>query len=292
MADEALTDISFETPKKMACLHCRQTFDVEGKKAFELVVCPACGKSFALPVQFSNYVLLELLGVGGMGAVFRGYDPALKRSVAIKVMRRHLGSDPGFTHQFEHEAQILAALNHPNVVQVYAAGKEQGQHYIVMELVDQGRLESLIRQSGRLDEPFVVHMAVDVIRGLKSAADIGLAHGDLKPDNILFDRQGRAKVVDFGLARFKGEKWEPGVIWGTPFFIAPEVVRGKQPNPQSDIFSLGCTLFYALIGKHIYDKESIQETVLARFKEKPPSLLLLRPEIHPETAKPRKLLSF
>ncbi|HEY8241253.1 MAG TPA: serine/threonine-protein kinase, partial [Kiritimatiellia bacterium] len=261
MSDEELTGIHFESPERIECLFCGAPIDTANHPPFSTVLCPECGKSFALPVAYGKFVLLELLAVGGMGAVFKGFDPALKRAVAVKVLQRQFGENQEFVAQFEHEAQMLAALNNPNIVQVYAAGNEGGSPFIAMELVDRGRLDSHIKQKGPLDEAFVLRTAVDVARGLRAAAAIGLAHGDVKPGNILYDKTGTAKVVDFGLARFKGESWQPGVIWGTPYFIAPEVVRGKQPNIQADIYSLGCSLYYALAGKFPFDKPKIEDTV-------------------------------
>jgi serine/threonine protein kinase len=282
MADEA-PELSVNIPPRMACLFCGETIIVAGRKPFSNIECPHCHKTFALPVPFGKFVLLELLGRGGMGAVYKGFDPNLKRPVAIKVMQKQLGSNAEFVRQFEREAQMLAALNNPHIVQVYAAGSEQDQPYIVMELVDRGRFDQMIARKGDLEEKIVVRTALDVLQGLKAAAASGLTHGDLKPENILFDKEGHAKVVDFGLARFKGEAWQPGVIWGTPNFIAPEVVRGKQPNLQSDIYNLGCSLYYALTKRLPFEKETLEETVLARFKEKPKPLASVRPDLHPET---------
>lgn len=283
MAEELSTDLSFELPAEVACPSCGKTIDAHGIEAFEQVACPHCGRTFNLPAQFGAFILLERIAHGGMGAVFRAYDPSLKRPVAIKVLRRALGSDADFVQLFQHEARMLARLNDRNIVQVYSAGQEQGQPYIVMELVDGAKLSTLIKPGAGLDEKQVLKTAIDVVRGLKAASDAGLAHGDMKPENILFDRKGTAKVVDFGLARFRGEEFQPGVIWGTPYYIAPEVVRGKQPNMQSDIYSLGCSLYFALTGHYPFNKETMTATVTARLRESPPPLGSLRAGLHPET---------
>lgn len=283
MPREELNRTKLSTPDRMACLHCGATVDVAGHPPFSAILCPECGKTFPLPVPFGNYVLLEQIAEGGMGAVYKGFDPALKRPVAIKVLLKQFGDDPDFVRQFEHEAQTLAALNNPNVAQVYTAGKESGQPYIVMELVDKGRFDVMIKKKQPLEEALVVKTTLDVVRGLRAAAALGIAHGDVKPENILFGKEGHAKVVDFGLAKFKGEEWKPGIVWGTPFFISPEVARGKRPTMQSDIYSLGCTLYYALCGKMPFNKPKIEDTVIARFTEKPISLIEHRPDLHRET---------
>lgn len=284
MTDTSNVNITFDGFDETTCIHCGTVLNIAGLDPFTPLECTNCHKVFPVPTQLGDYILLDILGQGGMGAVFRGFDAKLKRPVAVKVMSKKLGGDEEFTGHFLREAQVLASLNNPNVVQVHNFGEKHGQPYIVMELVDGGRLDRMIKEHGPLKESFVVHMAMDVIKGLHAAANMGLAHGDLKPDNVLFDREGNAKVVDFGLARFKGEVQRPGEIWGTPFYIAPEVVRGKQPNMNADIYSLGCTLFHALAGQPPFSKQNIQETVLARLKEPAPDLRTIRPDIHPKTA--------
>ena len=284
MTDTSNANITFDGFDETTCIHCGTVLNIVGLVPFTPLECTNCHKVFPVPTQLGDYILLDKLGQGGMGAVFRGFDAKLKRPVAVKVMTKQLGVNEEFTGHFLREAQILASLNNPNVVQVHNFGEKHGQPYIVMELVDGGRLDRMIKEHGALKESFMVHTAMDIIRGLHAAANMGLAHGDLKPDNVLFDREGNAKVVDFGLARFKGEVQRPGEIWGTPFYIAPEVVRGKQPNLNADIYSLGCTLFHALAGRPPFSKESIQETVLARLKEPAPDLRMIRADIHPKTA--------
>ncbi len=269
---------------EIVCNHCHATLDVSTCEPFTHIECPSCHAELPVPAQLANFVLLELLGQGGMGAVFKGFDSALKRNVAIKVMKKEFGENPQFVEQFLREARALAALNHPNIVQIYNYGEEKGQPYIVMELVDGGRLDLLIKSGRTLDENTLLYTTLGVVKGLHAAANAGLTHGDIKPANILYGRDGTPKVVDFGLARFQGEKPRPGEVWGTPFYVAPEVVRGKQPDQKADIFSLGGTLFHAFAGRPPFNGKTVQETVVARFKEKAADLRKLRPELHPETA--------
>jgi len=219
-----------------------------------------------------------------MGAVYKAYDETLGRTVAIKVMQQSIGQDRVFVEQFLQEARALAAINNPHIVQIYSYGEENGQPYIVMELVDGGRLDHIQEKHKTLDEIFVLDTALQVIRGLQAANAAGMTHGDLKPANILYDRDGNAKVADFGLARFKGEKPKPGEIWGTPYYVAPEVVKGQAPDAGSDIYSLGGTLYHVLTGEPPFNCETVTDTVLLRFKEPPPDPRVFKNSISAKTS--------
>jgi hypothetical protein len=150
--------------------------------------------------------------------------------------------------------------------------------------VDGGRLDHIQEQKKSLDEIFVLRTAQQVIRGLQAANAAGMTHGDIKPANILYDRAGDAKVADFGLARFKGEKPKPGEVWGTPYYVAPEVVRGQAPNAPSDIYSLGGTLYHVLAGEPPFNGETVTDTVLLRFKEPAPDPRVYKNSISLKTA--------
>ena len=234
-------DILIEQFDVVACSKCTQQLDISRAAPFTLVTCPACNAEMRVPARFANFILLEQLGRGGMGAVYKAYDETLGRTVALKVMQQSIGQDRAFVEQFLQEARALAAINSPNIVQIYNYGEENGQPYIVMELVDGGRLDHLHEKYKTLDEIFVLQTAQQIIRGLQAANAAGMTHGDIKPANILYDKAGNAKVADFGLARLKGERPKPGEVWGTPYYVAPEVVRGQAPNAGSDIYSLGGT---------------------------------------------------
>ena len=264
------TDILLERFDAVACPNCSQQLDVSDRDPFTPVRCPACGTEFQVPARFANFLLIDQLGKGGMGAVYKAYDETLGRTVALKVMQQSIGQDRSFVDQFLQEARALAAINHPNIVQIYSYGEENGQPYIVMELVDGDRLDRIHAKQKALDEEFVLKMALQVIGGLQAANAAGMTHGDIKPANILFDRAGNAKVADFGLARLNGQKPKPGEIWGTPYYVAPEVVRGQAPNAGSDIYSLGGTLYHILTGEPPFNGETVTDTVLLRFKEPAP----------------------
>jgi len=284
MSSEQAGDIIIERFEVIACSQCSQPIDTTSADPFSLIHCPACGKEMRVPARFANFILLEELGKGGMGAVYKAYDETLGRTVAIKVMQQSIGQDRDFVEQFLQEARALAAINDPHIVQIYSYGEENGQPYIVMELVDGDRLDHLQEQKKSQDEVFVLQTALEVISGLQAANAAGMTHGDIKPANILYDRAGSAKVADFGLARFKGEAPKPGEVWGTPYYVAPEVVRGQAPNAGSDIYSLGGTLFHVLTGDPPFNGETVTDTVLLRFKEPAPDPRDYKPSITPKTA--------
>lgn len=232
--------------------------------------------------QLGRFELLSFLGRGGMGEVWRARDPRLGREVAVKVLREHVARDRERVARFEREARALAALNHPNVAQIYEVGEwapsersdgEEGTlHYLVMELVDGGSL------AGRLVEgPILMgeglRLLVQVGRAVEAAHARGVIHRDLKPANILLTRTGDAKVVDFGLARFFRRRDEvgdsditqamssSGMVVGTASYMAPEQVRGEECDERCDVWALGCCLGEVLSGRRLFDGASVPEIV-------------------------------
>ncbi len=284
MGSEQAGDILIERFEVIACSKCSQPIDVAASAPFVPIHCPVCGAEMRVPARFANFILLSQLGKGGMGAVYKAYDETLGRTVALKVMQQSIGQDRAFVEQFLQEARALAAINHPHIVQIYSYGEENGQPYIVMELVDGNRLDHLQEKHKALDEAFVLQTAVQVIQGLQAANAAGMTHGDIKPANILYDKAGSAKVADFGLARFKGERPKPGEVWGTPYYVAPEVVKGQAPDAGSDIYSLGGTLYHVLTGEPPFNCETVTDTVLLRFKEPAPDPRVFKNSVTPKTA--------
>lgn len=284
MAEREAVDIIADRVDKIACRKCGRHLDVSKLPSFSKVECPDCHTKQTVPAQLGHFLLLEILGAGGMGAVYQALDKQLGRYVAIKVMKRSLGEDPQFVENFLREARAAAALNHRNVVQIYSCGQEKGQPYIVMELVSCSRLDELIAQGNPLEEVKTLEIGIDIAEGLKAANDIGLIHGDIKPANILFDKNGAAKVVDFGLARFVTWQQDRGEVWGTPYYIAPEKARGQKVDHRSDIYSLGATLYHALGAKPPFDGKTATDVVLARLKNPAIGLRVIRPSLQPETA--------
>ncbi|MBU0678259.1 MAG: serine/threonine protein kinase [Verrucomicrobia bacterium] len=283
MAADGTIGILSDRVDKIACHKCHASVDVRSVEPFDIVVCSACGAELPVPALLGQFVLLKELGKGAMGAVYKAFDRTLKRNVAIKVMLQSLGRDQQFTENFLREARSLAALNNPNVVQIYSCGQEKGQPYMVMELLDGGRLDDYTERAEQMDEVKLLEIGLEVVKGLKAASTINMVHGDVKPANVLFDKNGTAKVVDFGLARIAQKKQGLGEIWGTPYYIAPEKARKEKEDQRADIYSLGATLFHALAGHPPFEGKTAQDVVIARLRNPAPSLREYRSDLHERT---------
>jgi len=263
-----------------ACPKCGAMLGVTGLAPFTKVQCPTCQFEFQVPARFGSFMLLQLLGAGGMGGVYRARDEALNREVAIKVMLKSLGDDPQFVETFQREAQAAAKLNHRHIAQIYSFGQEKGQPYIAMELVSGGSLDKMMSEQGPLDPAIVIHVGAQIAEGLKEAADLGMVHGDIKPENILFDSDKNAKLVDFGLSAMASG---PGNdVWGTPYYIAPEKVRRQKSDFRSDIYSLGGTLYHAITGVPPFEGVDATAVVKARFDGPPKPMKDIRSGVPPE----------
>ncbi|MBV9009418.1 MAG: serine/threonine protein kinase [Verrucomicrobia bacterium] len=234
-------------------------------------------------LSFDHFELLETLGTGGMGTVYRARDTQLDRDVALKVLRKDLG--PEYVNELQHEARVTASVNHPNVVQVFSFGRAHEQYYLVMELVDRGTLDDLIQEKGKIPEEKVLRAGIEVARGLRAAFHKGLIHRDVKPANILFNNEGTAKISDFGLAGLAEPHGQTaGAIWGTPYYVAPERLNNAPEDFRSDIYSLGATLFHAAAGRPPFEGETASAGELRALKDRPLKLNVVAPEISPGTA--------
>ena len=232
------------------------------------------------PAEFGHFLLEKELGHGGMGGVYLGRDRMLDRPVGIKVMLKSLGDDPTFVERFQREAQAAARLNHPNIAQIYSFGTEQGMPYIAMELCTGGSLDKdMEKNPASMDPVKVMRLGRQLAEALALAAEQGLVHGDVKPENVLYDTEGNAKLVDFGLAAMQGDSNE---IWGTPYYISPEKVRRQPIDYRADIYSLGGTLYHALTGQPPFEGVDATAVVKARFDGPPPKPSAIRPEIPKE----------
>ncbi len=227
----------------------------------------------AIGSKLGHFNLLEEVGKGGMGSVYRAFDPTLNREVAIKVLREDLARDPKFVNDFLQEARAAASISHPHIVQIYFVGAEAGQYYIVMELLRGRTLREIIETEGPLNEERALDIAIDVAEGLRAAYRNQMIHGDIKPANIFIADDVGAKILDFGLAKLANvEVSEGGEIWGSPYYISPERVGQKAEDFRSDVYSLGATLFHALAGRPPFEAETPDELAAARLYEKPPLL--------------------
>ncbi len=236
--------------------------------------------------RLGPYEILAPIGAGGMGEVYRARDPRLGREVAIKVLPGELSADRERLSRFEQEARAAGALNHPNVVAVYDVGTHEGISYLVSELLEGETLRALLA-SGPLPPHKGIDHALQIARGLSAAHGKGIVHRDLKPENIFITRDGRAKILDFGLAKLTQiEKpgagdtnlpttpaaTEPGVVLGTLGYMSPEQVRGQPVDHRSDIFSFGAILHEMLTGQRAFHGPTAADTMSAILMREPPVL--------------------
>lgn len=274
------TGIISDPVSSIDCKECGENIDLQGLQAFSETKCPSCGANNTVPAKLGNFLLLKLIGTGGMGGVYFARDEQLGRDVAIKVMLQSLGDDPQFIETFRHEAQAVAKLNHANIAQIYSFGQEKGQPYIVMELVSGDRVDDLMERPGGLSKALAIRIGLEISQGLSAADEAGLVHGDIKPENILLDKKGNAKLVDFGLATVAHQNAGDG-IWGTPYYIAPEKIRRQKLDARSDIYSLGASLYHMLTGQPPFDGETPVEVVKARLDAPPPDPRRIAPDLPP-----------
>ena len=228
--------------------------------------------------RLGNYDIQEKLGEGGMGEVWRARDARLNRSVAVKILPAGVAGDPVRRQRFEQEAQALGALNHPNIVAVYDIGQSEGQAYIVSELVEGESLRKLIER-GAVPVRKIIEISTQTAEGIAAAHALGIIHRDLKPENVMVGRDGRAKVLDFGLAKQQapaaGDETatvamsQPGMILGTVGYMSPEQVRGEAVDARSDIFSFGCVLYELATGTRAFQGKSAADVMSAILREEP-----------------------
>jgi serine/threonine protein kinase len=247
---------------------------------------PAASTAALAPgARLGPYEILAPIGAGGMGEVYRARDTRLGRDVAIKVIAFDVSSDSDRLRRFEQEARAVAALNHPSILSVYDVGTEAGAPYVVFELLEG---ESLRQRLAREAMPprKAVDWAAQIARGLAAAHDRGIVHRDLKPENLFLTKDGRVKILDFGLAKLLlGEETveagdsptlsaptNPGTLLGTVGYMSPEQVRGQAVDARSDIFSLGAVLYEMLSGRRAFRRDTAAETLTAILKEDPPAL--------------------
>lgn len=267
------------------CPSCGGAIDVSEEFPFAQIYCPHCGEGMRARRMFNHFEVVELIGEGGMGSVFKAHDHTLGRMVALKVLRREMSAREDERAKLEQEARITASVNHPHVVRVYSFGEADGQFYLAMELVEKGSLDDLMSIQERVPEVQVLDIGIQIAQGLEAAAEQGLIHRDVKPGNILFADARTTKIVDFGLARVLEEEAEArGEIWGTPYYIAPERLNFEPEDFRSDMYSLGGTLFHAIAGRPPFEAETASLVALKQLKSQPVSLEAFAPDVTPETA--------
>ena len=240
---------------------------------------------------FGSFQVLEMLGEGGMGEVYLADDPRLRRRVALKVLPQSSGTDPKKRARFLREARAAAALNHPNITTIHEIGDVEGRDYIAFEFVD-GRTLDQVLEEKRFGPDEVLELGRTLAEALAYAHEQGIIHRDVKPANVMITRQGRPKLLDFGLAKINESQSKNetttltagGMIVGTAGAMSPEQALGLPVDERTDVFSLGCLLYQAAAGRPAFQCESFVETIEAVIHHEPEPLGTLRPDL------PRTLL--
>ncbi len=228
-----------------------------------------------------RFRLEEQIGSGGMSRVYRAFDEKLERWVAIKVLHSTVSTDPDQLERFRREARTVARLSHPHVTHVIDAGEDEGTPYIVLEYVEGETLKERIRRVGRLPVPEAVAYAIEVGRALSAAHASGVVHRDVKPQNVLIDLEGRAKVTDFGIARTLEVEGltQPGRVLGTTDYVSPEQALGHRVTEASDIYSLGICLYEMLTGDVPFRADTQVGVAMQHVKQPLPDVRYARPEV-------------
>ena len=237
--------------------------------------------------KFGHYEVTEELGRGGMGVVYKGWEPSLNRRVAIKALGEHLLNDEDLVERFTREAKATAALNNPNVIQIYFIGKEQGQPYFAMEYIEGQSLDDILKGGHSLSIKHAKNILKQACMGLSSAHAIDLVHRDIKPANIMLTNDGTLKIVDFGIARTReyGDKLtNTGEFVGTPGYLSPEVCIGKEVDQRSDIFSLGIVFYEMLAGKVPFENDSPLGLMLEVVQSEIPDIRVLNKKVDKKTS--------
>jgi eukaryotic-like serine/threonine-protein kinase len=229
-----------------------------------------------------RYELEEVVGTGGMSSVYRAYDSVLDRHVALKILHERYWSDEGSLERFRREARAAAQLSHPNIVTVIDRGEEDGRPFIVFEYVDGETLKRVVEERGQLSVREALVIALAVARALAFAHARGVVHRDVKPQNVLLDGEGRARVTDFGIARSLNLDvgvTQTGTVLGTSEYMAPEQAKGERASARSDVYSLGAVLYELLAGEVVFPGESFMAVALRHIGEPPRSILERRPDV-------------
>ena len=226
-----------------------------------------------------RYEVLERIGMGGMSDVYKAKDHKLNRHVAVKVLKQEFSENTNFVSKFRVEAQAAASLMHPNIVNVYDVGEDNGVYYIVMELVDGITLKKYIEKKARLSVREALSIAIQACMGIEAAHNNHIIHRDIKPQNIIISKDGKVKVTDFGIAKAATSNTITSNVMGSVHYTSPEQARGGYSDEKSDIYSMGITLFEMLTGRVPFNGETTVAIAIKHIQEEMPSPREYVPEI-------------
>ena len=247
-----------------------------------------------VPLLLDRYLILDEIGRGGMGVVYKAIHRQMDRLVALKILPKAAVDSPQKARRFQREVKTAAKLDHPNIVTAFDATESEGTHFLVMSLIDGQNLAELVRSQGPVTDAAAIDYVTQTARGLAHAHSLGITHRDIKPGNLLLDREGKIKILDMGLARIHDrrqptrqdqstELTEDGAVLGTLAYLAPEqALDTRNADARSDIYALGCTLYFLLTGRAIYREDTVVKTILAHREGTIPSLHDAREDVPPE----------
>ena len=237
-----------------------------------------------------DYEIVRLLGRGGMAHVYLARQRSLQRFVALKILRSDLATDAKYVQRFRREAQAAAALVHPNIVQIFEIGEWEGLHFIAQEYVAGMNVKQWMSRHAAFPCQDAVAILQQVASALQQAEQAGIVHRDIKPENILMDTDGVVKVADFGLARVNSDRdhmelTQIGMTLGTPLYMSPEQIQGKELDSRSDMYSLGVTAFHMLAGHPPFDADNAISIAVQQIHHEPPPLDALRSDVPVELSR-------
>jgi serine/threonine protein kinase len=244
------------------------------------------GEGYNCAVEIGSVIaghrIERLVGRGGMGVVYAATDVALERPVALKLIAPELAADPGFRRRFMTESRIAAALDHPNVVPIFRAGEEAGVLFLAMRFVAGADLRTIVEREGPLAPDRAAAVVGQVAAALAAAHARGLVHRDVKPANVLVTTDGHCYLTDFGLVKdlaATAGATGSGEVLGTLDYVAPERIQGGETGPSTDVYALGCVLFFALTGRVVFPLDAPERKLWAHVSEPPPAVSALRPSM-------------
>ena len=249
--------------------------DLEQERVFARVAKAMLGEDVEAPTV-GRYELRERLGSGGMGEVYAAWDPEQRCEVAIKVVKRQRETDPGSVQRLRKEGRALQRLEHPNVVRVVEVGEDGDRFFIAMERLEGESLDAILEREGRLSPARTLAILSDVCAALEAAHAAGIVHRDLKPGNVFVDRDGRAKVLDFGVAKglstaTLGGTTASGTVFGTPFYMSPEQARdATKVDRRADLWAVAIIAYECIVGRRPFDADNLPDLAVQILTEKPP----------------------
>ena len=279
-----MSDPASENPIHESCAACGKLLDVTSFSPFDTVSCPRCSAETKVRRVFGNYRLERRFATGGMSVIFIGWDTTLNRRVAIKVLNEEYCNDETRIQAFENEARLTAKVSHTNVVKIFAVDRAHGRFYLVMELLDGRSFERLMGERGALPEDEVLEIAIQIASGLKAAKRAGIIHRDVKPGNIHIAPEGRASLLDFGLALITQDgRAQAKEAWATPYYVPPEALERDIEDFRSDIYAFGATLYHGLAGCPPFVSATNSISSLRKAKKAIPKLCKVAPWISRNT---------